>query len=63
MAKRTSAAVFTFTKYEERLIERIDKDSARRREFVLRTTEALKFTTCSIITRKRGQRCRKRLMN
>ena len=63
MAKRASVAVFRFTGYEERLIERIDKDSARRREFVIKTTKALRFTTCSIITRKRGHKRRKGLMN
>ena len=63
MAKGASTAVITFTRYEEHLMRRIDRNSARRREFVIRTTEALRFTTCSIITRKRKQVHKKRLMN
>ena len=63
MAKGASTAVITFARYEERLIRRIDRNSARRREFVIKTTEALRFTTCSIITRKRKHVHKQRLMN
>ena len=63
MTKGASAAVLTFTRYEERLVERIDKNSVRRREFVVRTTKALRFTACSLITRGRRQKRKKRLMN
>jgi hypothetical protein len=63
MTKGASAAVFTFTRYEERLVERIDRDSAKRQEFVIMTTKALKLTSCSLITRGRKQKRKKRLMN
>jgi hypothetical protein len=61
--KGAIVAVTTFTRYEEYLIKQIDQNSDRRREFVIKTTEALRFTTCSTITRKRKQVHRKRLMN
>jgi hypothetical protein len=64
MAKRgATIAILTFTRQEEHLIERIDRNSARRREFVSKTTEALRFTTCSIIARKRKHKPKQRLMN
>ena len=64
MAKRgATPSLLVFTQHEERLIVRIDQNSARRREFVIKSTEALKFTVCSIITRKRKQTGRKGLMN
>jgi hypothetical protein len=59
MAKGASVAVFRFTGYEGHLIERIDRDSVRKRELVIKTTEALRLTTCSIITRKRRRKCKK----
>jgi len=64
MAKKgASTAVVGFIRYEERMIGRIDRDSAKRRGFLIKSTKALRFTVCSIITRKRGQTRRKRLMN
>jgi hypothetical protein len=63
MAKGASTATITFTRYEEHLIRRIDRNSARKREFIIRITEALRFTTCSIITRKRKHIHKQRLMN
>ena len=63
MAKGASTATITFTRYEERLIRRIDRNSTKRREFVIRTTEALRFTVCSIITRKRKHVHKQKLMN
>ena len=64
MAKKgASIAVVGFIRYEERMIKRIDQNSVRRREFVIKTTKALRLTTSSIIMRKRGQKRRKRSMN
>jgi hypothetical protein len=63
MNKGASTAVFTFMRHEERLIRRIDRNSARRQGFAIRTTEALKLTVCSIITRKRRYVHKQRLMD
>lgn len=58
--KGATIAATTFTWYEQRLVRLIDKRKKEKQEFVIESTETLKFTTCSIITRKRIRKHKRR---
>lgn len=65
MAKRGAVpAMYTFTKYEKRMIaridERIDRGSSRK-QVVVRSMKSLTFTTCTLICRNRKRK--RKLMN
>lgn len=65
MAKRGAVpAMYAFTKYEKRMITRIDESIDRgsgRRQVTVRSMKSLTFTTCALICRNRKRK--KKSMN
>ena len=64
MAKKgETTLVTTFTKYyEEHLITQIDNNT-KQEEITIKFTKTVKLSTCSLITRERKQKHKRKLMN
>lgn len=60
MAKRGARpALYSFTRYEERMITRIDENVDRgngRRQVAVKSMKSLTFTTCALICHKRKRK-------